>query len=305
MVSHEITLGRILGSRVGLDDRRVDICNVVLFLFTTIIVNDIQSIQSDGCGAFSYVARNRLLCLKRDTSTISLQLVDISTSEGEQPLGLEGRVRCAFQLEQQHCDASLDIAEYPSHRPEATFQLRPESRVLSIICRTERRHTGTWGTSTVSLYSPNVMPVSVLLRLAEGREGRSWSWNEWRWFAWNSTHSENLHNGSMTSTRMSIWKEGSRTYPQPIPIHFFEHHPSRVGPLAGSPIYAVPLARRVEYAYVAFREDTKLMRVMSSEDNLVVWEVRLTLIPFSFQRHNHIIAQQRDGGREILNVLSF
>lgn len=234
----------------------------------------------DMCSAFSYVARNRLLRLKHDAGSVLLQLVDIGASEDEQPLGLKGRVRCTFELRPGHCDASVDIAEYPSHRPGATFQLRPENRILFITCRAERHHGNYLGdtAATVSLYSSNVMPVSVLLRLAEGREGASWSWNEWRWFAWNSDYPEKIYNGPMTSSRMTTWKEGLRTYPQPIPICFFEHPPSRVGPLAGSSIYAVPLIYRLKYAHVTFHEGTRAIKVMISEDNLVVWEVCLIIL---------------------------
>lgn len=244
------------------------------------------------CSAFSYVARNRLLRLKRDTSIVRLQLVDIGASGDEQPLELKGRVRCTFELGPEHCDASLRIAEYPSHRPEATFRLRPENRILFIICRTERYYGHYQGdaAATVSLYSCNVMPVSVLLRLAEGREGASWSWNEWRWFAWNSDYSERFPNGSMTSSRMTTWEEGFSGQPQPIPICFFEHPPSRVGPLAGSPVYAVPLAYRLKYAHIEFHQHTKIMKVMISEDNLVVWEVCFIILAFlSFQRRDPII----------------
>ena len=105
---------------------------------------------------------------------------------------------------------------------------------------------------------------------------------------------------------MTTWGTRSRVYPQPIPIHFFERPPGKVGPRVGDSVYAIPLVRREKFANVAFQEGTKLMRVMISEDSLVIWEVRLILLIFlPSGRHDNIVAQQRDDGKETLTVLSF
>jgi len=285
LASHETSPGRVPGAHMGLDEWRTDICNAFPSLCTIADANGTQSIQRDGCNGFSYLAKNRLLCLKRSASTFSLQLVDINARGDGQPLGLDGRVLCAFQLGPEHRDVFLDIAGYPSHRPGATFQLRPENRIISITCHT----AGPWHTSTATL-RPYVVPVTVLLWLAEGRKGESWSWNEWRWFTWNSNFSSEFHGAPMTSSRMATWKERSRFYPQPIPIHFFEHPPGKVGPRAGDSVYAIPLVRREKFANVVFQEGTKLMRVMISEDNLVVWEVRLILLALpSSDDHDSVV----------------
>ena len=230
------------------------------------------------------MAKNRLLCLKwHGVSAFLLQLVDITAREDGQPLGLDGRVRCTFRLGPEHRDVSLDVAEYPSHRPGATFKLRPENRIISITCHM----ANPWQNSTATL-CPYVIPATMLLWLAEWREGGSWSWNEWRWFAWNSNFSSEFHGAPMTSSRMVTWRERSRVHPQPIPIHFFEHPPGKVGPRVGDSVYAIPLVRREKFANVAFQEGTRLMRVMISEDNLVVWEVRLTFLTFPSSEDNTV-----------------
>jgi len=259
---------------MGLDDWRADICNIFPFPCTIIVANGTQSIQRDGCDGFSYVVKNQLLCIKRDMSTVLLQLVDISAREDGQPLGLNGRVRCTFRLGPGHSNVFLDTAEYPPHRPGATFRLRPENRILSITCHIHQRYMEN---TTVHRY-PYVVPITVLLWLAGGREGGSWSWNEWRWYAWHSNFSSESHDAPMTSSRMTTRRERSRVHPQRIPIHFFEHPPNKVGPRAGDSVYAIPLVRCEKHANVAFQEGTKLMRVMISEDNLVVWEVGLIFL---------------------------
>ena len=270
---------------MGLDNWRVDICNIFLSPYSIPIANSTHSIQRDGCNGFLYVAKNRLLCLKYGVSTFSLQLVGISAREDGQPLGLDGQVHCTFRLGPEHRGVSLDVAEYPSHRPGATFQLRPENRIISIACHTAHP----WQSSRATL-CPYVMPVTVLLWLAEGRECGSWSWNEWRWFAWNYNSTNEFHGAPMTSSRMATWRERSRVHPQPIPINFFEHPPGKVGPRAGDSVYAIPLVRRQKLADVAFQGGTRLMRVMISEDNLVVWEVRFIFLTFpSSESHDNIV----------------
>lgn len=269
-VYHATILGGILGSHMGLEDWRVDICSAIPFHFTIIIANDTQLIQRDRCSAFSYATRNRLFCLKCHLRAVLLQLIEIGAGEDGRPLGLSGRVRCTFELELQHSDASFDIAEYPSHRPGATFQLRPENRILSITSRTRHDHV------RIPMYSCDVVPVGVLLQLAEGRKGGSWSWDELRLFTWNSSFYNASH--TLTSSRRILREEGLLTRPEPIPIDFFERPPIGREDRAGSSVYGVPLVCRRKDALLSFYEGTQDMRVMSSEDNLVVWEVRLILL---------------------------